>query len=199
LIVSGGSIEVKGSASASIDIRDLVASDPSRYSLSATHDPEQAVYPYATHACLLSVDDQTGEVEIDRYVIVEDCGRIINPMIVEGQVHGATAQGVGGVLLEGHDYDEFGQLRTASLIDYLVPTASEIPEIELTHLELPSPATPTGVKGVGEGGTIAPAPAIANALGDALGFEFNHFPITPEQIRDAARASRDREAPGPPA
>ncbi len=187
LVISGVSVQVRGSASATVEISELVAAAPERYRLSATHDPEQPVYPYATHACLVSVDEGTGEVSIDRYVIVEDCGTIINPTIVEGQVHGAAAQGIGGVLYEGHDYDESGQLRTASLLDYLVPTATEIPEIDLTHLELPSPVTSTGVKGVGEGGTIAPAPAIANAVGDALGVEFNHFPITPEQVRAAAR------------
>lgn len=185
LVISGASVQVRGSASAAVEISELVAVAPERYRLSASHDPEQPVYPYATHACLVSVDEGTGEVTIDRYVIVEDCGTIINPTIVEGQVHGAAAQGIGGVLFEGHDYDEAGQLRTASLLDYLVPTATEIPAIDLTHLELPSPVTSTGVKGVGEGGTIAPAPAIANAVGDALGVEFNHFPITPEQVRAA--------------
>jgi carbon-monoxide dehydrogenase large subunit len=134
----------------------------------------------------VSVDSETGEVEILRYVVAEDCGTIINPLVVEGQVHGATAQGVGGALLEAHDYDEAGQLRTASLLDYMVPTAADVPHVDLIHMELPSPATSTGVKGVGEGGTIAPAPAIANAVGDALGVEFNHFPITPEQVRRAA-------------
>jgi aerobic carbon-monoxide dehydrogenase large subunit len=189
LVISGPSIHVKGSAAPAVQISELVAAAPERYRLSATHDPEQPVYPYATHACLVSVDEETGEVVIDRYVIVEDCGTIINPTIVEGQVHGAAAQGIGGVLYEGHDYDEQGQLRTATLLDYLVPTATEIPAVELTHLEIPSPSTAAGVKGCGEGGTIAPAPAIANAVGDALGVEFNHFPITPEQVRDAARAS----------
>lgn len=183
---SDGSVGVLGSPSASVSIGELVAADPERYRLSARFDPPQTVYPYATHACLLSVDAETGGVVIERYVIAEDCGRMINPIIVEGQVHGATAQGVGGALLEAHNYDEAGQLRTASLMDYLVPTATDVPNVELLHLELPSPINASGVKGVGEGGTIAPAPAIANALVDALGTEFNHFPITPEQIHSAA-------------
>ena len=187
LVISGSSIHVRGSGTPAVELSELAAASPERYRLSATHDPEQPVYPYATHACLVSVDEETGAVSIDRYVIVEDCGTIINPMIVEGQVHGAAAQGIGGALYEAHDYDEEGQLRTASLLDYLVPTATEIPQVELTHLEIPSPATHAGVKGVGEGATIAPAAAVANAIGDALGTEFNHFPITPEQVRDAAR------------
>jgi aerobic carbon-monoxide dehydrogenase large subunit len=191
LVLSGTAVQVKGSPGSAVEVGDLVEAAPERYRLSASHDPEQPVYPYATHACLISVDEDTGEVEIERYVIVEDCGTIINPIIVEGQVHGATAQGIGGVLFEEHDYDDAGQLRTASLLDYLVPTAAEIPEMELSHLEVPSPMTSTGVKGVGEGGTIAPAPAIANALGDALGVEFNHFPITPQQVRAAVRDVAD--------
>lgn len=186
-ILPDGLIRVAGSPGITIDVAQLVAGNPERYRLSSTFDPPQTVYPYATHACLLSVDTETGGVEIERYVIVEDCGRIINPLVVEGQVHGATAQGVGGALLEEHHYDEDGQLRTASLMDYLVPTATDLPAFELFHLEVPSPINESGVKGVGEGGTIAPAPAITNALGDALGVEFNHFPVTPEQIRAASR------------
>ena len=186
LLIRDSQIHVAGSPGSYVEISELAGADPDRYRLSATHDPQQAVYPYATHACAVSVDSETGEVEILRYVVAEDCGTIINPLVVEGQVHGATAQGVGGALLEAHDYDEAGQLRTASLLDYMVPTAADVPHVDLIHMELPSPATSTGVKGVGEGGTIAPAPAIANAVGDALGVEFNHFPITPEQVRRAA-------------
>ena len=187
LVIRDSRVQVAGSPGSFVEMAELAEADPDRYRLSATHDPQQAVYPYATHACLVSVDAETGEVEVVRYVVAEDCGTIINPMVVEGQVHGATAQGLGGALLEAHDYDEAGQLRTASLLDYMVPTATDVPHFELIHMELPSPATSTGVKGVGEGGTIAPAPAIANAVGDALGVEFNHFPITPEQVREAAR------------
>jgi carbon-monoxide dehydrogenase large subunit len=185
LTIVDGAVRVAGSARPVVAIGELAAAAPERFRLSATFDPPQTVYPYATHACVVAVDEGTGEVTVERYVIAEDCGTIINPLIVEGQVHGATAQGLGGALYEAHHYDELGQLRTASLLDYLVPTASEVPEIELLHLELPSPVTATGVKGVGEGGTIAPAAAVANAVGDALGVEFNCFPITPEQVTAA--------------
>jgi carbon-monoxide dehydrogenase large subunit len=187
LEIMNGAVRVAGSPGASVAVAELVAADPERYRLSATFDPPQTVYPYATHACVVSVDEETGEVEIERYVVAEDCGRIINPMIVEGQVHGAVAQGLGGALYEAHDYDSDGQLRTASLLDYVVPGATEIPPLELVHLELPTPVTESGVKGCGEGGTIAPAAAIANAVGDALGAEFNSFPVRPEQVV-AARA-----------
>jgi aerobic carbon-monoxide dehydrogenase large subunit len=186
LVIDDVTVHVAGSPAPAVGISELVSADPERYRVSATFDLPQTVYPYATHACQVSVDTETGEVQIDRYVIAEDCGTMINPLVVEGQVHGATAQGVGGALYEAHDYDTDGQLRTASLLDYLVPTATEIPAMELIHLELPSPITVTGVKGVGEGGTIGAAPAIVNAVSDALGVEFNSFPVTPEQIVIAA-------------
>jgi carbon-monoxide dehydrogenase large subunit len=188
LEISDGHVRVAGSPGAAVTVSELVAAAPERFRLSTTFDPEATVYPYATHACVVVVDLETGAVEVERYVIVEDCGRIINPLIVEGQVHGATAQGLGGALYEAHDYDENGQLRTASLLDYVVPGATEIPPLELLHLELPTPVSETGVKGVGEGGTIAPAAAIANAVADALGAEFNSFPLTPEAVA-SARAS----------
>ncbi len=197
LEIADGQVRVVGSPGAAVAIGELVAAAADRYRLSTTFDPPQTVYPYATHACVVSVDDDTGSVRIERYVIAEDCGRIINPTIVEGQVHGATAQGVGGALYEGHDYDTEGQLRTASLLDYLVPTAVEIPDLELIHLELPTDVNSTGVKGVGEGGTIGSAAAVANAVSDALGSEFNAFPIAPEEV--AARAAAERAARRPPA
>lgn len=187
LEIADGRVRVAGSPGAAVEIAELVSASPERYTLSARFDPLQTVYPYATHACVVSVDDETGAVEIEDYVVAEDCGRIINPMIVEGQIHGATAQGVGGVLYEGHDYDDEGQLRTASLLDYLVPTAIEVPVLELIHLELPTDVNASGVKGVGEGGTIGAAPAVANAVADALGSEFNAFPLTPQQVAEAAR------------
>jgi len=186
LEIADGRVRVVGSPAAGVEIGELVAAAPERYRLSTTFDPQQTVYPYATHACVVSVDEGTGAVEIERYVVAEDCGRIINPMIVEGQVHGATAQGVGGALYERHDYDADGQLRTASLLDYLVPTAAEIPDLELIHLELPTTVNSTGVKGVGEGGTIGAAAAVANAVSDALGSEFNAFPIAPEDVAAGA-------------
>ncbi len=103
-----------------------------------------------------------------RYVVAHDCGKLINPMIVEGQIHGGVAQGVGGALLEEMVYDEQGQLLTGTFMDYLVPTAMELPPIETVHLEYPSPRNPLGIKGIGEGGAISPPAAIANAVEDAL-------------------------------
>ena len=123
---------------------------------------------------------------------VHDCGRIINPLIVDGQVHGGVAQGIGAALYEEVVYDEQGQIHTASLVDYLVPSASEIPPIDVVHLETESPTTLGGFRGMGEGGTIGAPAAVANAIADALsplGIEINELPVTPERLfRLIARA-----------
>jgi carbon-monoxide dehydrogenase large subunit len=137
------------------------------------------------HLAVVEVDVETGEVAILRYVVVEDCGRVINPLVVEGQVHGAVAQGIGGALMEEIVY-QAGQLLTVTLADYLLPTAGEIPAIEVHHLETPSPLTALGVKGVGEGGTIAVGPAVAAAIDDALRDastpSIEELPLVPERI-----------------
>ena len=128
----------------------------------------------------------TGAVEILRYVVAEDCGRVINHMVVEGQAHGAVAQGIGGALYESVIYDSDGQLLNASFMDYLLPTAAELVNVQLEHLEIPAPGSPNGAKGVGEGGTLAPGAALANAVSDALGVEINELPLTPERVCAAA-------------
>jgi carbon-monoxide dehydrogenase large subunit len=115
-------------------------------------------------------------------VIAEDCGRVINPQIVEGQVAGATAQGIGGALLESLVYSEDGQLITGSFMDYLLPTAAELPRFEIHHLQTPAPGNPSGAKGVGEGGTLAPPGAIAGAVSHALSAEFNELPLLPGRV-----------------
>ena len=151
-------------------------------SASGEFDPPVPSYPYATHACEVAADLETGAVELVRYVIVEDCGTVLNPLIVEGQVHGATTQGIGGTLYEELVYNEDGQLVTGSLMDYLVPTATEIPRFEVDHLVTPAPDQVLGAKGVGEGGTLAPPGAIANAVSAALGREFNALPLRPGNL-----------------
>ena len=126
-------------------------------------------------------------------MVAHDCGRLINPVIVEGQIHGGVAQGVGGALLEEMVYDEQGQLLTGTFMDYLVPTAMELPPIETVHLEYPSPRNPLGVKGVGEGGAISPPAAIANAVEDALA-PFNvrvtRTPLGPSVVLGLIEAAR---------
>jgi carbon-monoxide dehydrogenase large subunit len=182
-----GRIGVRGSPKSGITVRELVSvAAPGRYHADARFDPPATAYPYATHACVVEVDPATGGVRILDYVVAEDCGTVINPSIVEGQTHGAVAQGIGGTLFEAHAYDAGGQLLTASLMDYLVPTAAELPAVEIGHLQLPAPDTPNGAKGAGEGGTLGPPGAIANAVSDALGEEFNELPLTPERVRSAA-------------
>jgi len=156
--------------------------EPERYRVSREFDPEHVLYAYATHACRVAVDPETGDVEIVDWVVAEDCGRVVNPVIVEGQTQGAVAQGVGGALYESLHYDEAGQPQTASFMDYLLPTACEAPSVRIRHLELPVPDAILGSKGMAEGGTVAAGAALANAVSDALGAECNALPLTPERL-----------------
>ncbi|MFQ5907523.1 MAG: xanthine dehydrogenase family protein molybdopterin-binding subunit [Thermoplasmata archaeon] len=149
------------------------------------YDPTNFVYPFGAHICTVEVDSETGEVEILRYVAVDDCGTIINPMIVEGQVHGGVLQGVAQALWEEARYDEDGNLLTGSFTEYLVPTALESPKIETDHTVTPSPHNPLGAKGIGETGTIASSEAVINAIVDALepyGVTHVDMPATPEKL-----------------
>ncbi len=148
-------------------------------------EPPTVTWSNATHLALVEVDIASGGIAIERYVVAHDCGVVINPMLVEGQIVGGSVQGLGGALLEEFTYDEQGQLLTGSLMDYALPRAADSPSMELFHQESRSPLNPLGVKGVGEGGAVAPPAAIANAVCDALasfGAEFNATPIKPEQI-----------------
>src|SRR5215469_6430932 len=163
--------------------------------LEETHywEPPTVTWSYAAHAAIVEVDPETGRMAIDKYAIAHDCGVVVNPLLVEGQIAGGTAQGIGGALLEDLVYDTEGQLLSGSLAEYLVPTASDVPDIAMVHQHTPSPLNPLGVKGVGEGGAVAPPAAIANAICDALspfGVEFNQTPVKPEQIVNAVRAAR---------
>jgi carbon-monoxide dehydrogenase large subunit len=156
----------------------------------ATYDPV-GTFSNACHAAFVEVDVETGGVRLDRFVVVEDAGRLINPMIADGQVHGGVTQGIAGALLEEIIYDEDGNILTTSLMDYLPPTAAEVPEIEIYHLETISDATITGAKGLGEGGTIGAPAAVINAISDALrplGVQVNEMPATPSRIRELIRA-----------
>jgi aerobic carbon-monoxide dehydrogenase large subunit len=145
----------------------------------------------ACHICTVEVDTDTGQVEILRYVVSEDCGQMINPKVVEGQVAGGVVQGIGGVLYESFVYDEVGNPLTGSFVDYLLPTAAEVPDIEYGHVESGT-TNALGVKGVGEGGAVASPPAIFNAVADALaplGVELRGTPLGPRQILDALAAA----------
>jgi carbon-monoxide dehydrogenase large subunit len=152
-------------------------------------EPPTVTWSYAVHAAIVDVDIRTGGLKIEGYAVAHDCGVVVNPMLVEGQVIGGTVQGIGGGLFERFAYDSEGQLLTGSLMDYMVPTASDVPDITVAHQHSPSPLNPLGVKGLGEGGAIAPPVAIANAVADALApfrAEFNSTPLLPEQIVTAA-------------
>lgn len=153
--------------------------------VSRVYDPVVGTTSSATHLVQVEVDPQTYAVHIQKYVIAEDCGRIINPLIVTGQTRGALAQGVGAALLEEVVYDADGQLLTASLVDYLLPSAPEVPSLDMVHLKAEAPNTLGGFRGMGEGGTIGSPAAIANAVADALssfGIEISELPVTPERL-----------------
>jgi aerobic carbon-monoxide dehydrogenase large subunit len=165
-----------------------------REDLEATkqYDPVFGTTTSATHVAIVEIDTRTFRVKVLRYQVVEDCGKMINPLIVDGQVHGGVAQGIGAALLEKIIYDDKGQLLTASLVDYLVPSAAEIPPMKVSHIETQSPSTVGGFRGMGEGGTIGAPAAIANAVSNALthlGIEITELPITPEQLFRAVRQS----------
>jgi carbon-monoxide dehydrogenase large subunit len=155
-------------------------------------EPPTVTWSYAVHAAVVDVDPELGRVKIEDYAIAHDCGVVVNPMLVEGQIVGGAVQGIGGALLERIYFDAEGQPLTTSFMDYLLPTVHELPRITLAHQHSPSPLNPFGVKGVGEGGPIAPPAAIANAVADALRqfkVEFNHTPIAPQDIVAAVRAA----------
>jgi carbon-monoxide dehydrogenase large subunit len=150
------------------------------------YDPVSNAFSYGTAAAIVEVDPDTGEFELERFLFVHDCGTQVNPMLVEGQLHGGIAQALGNALFEELVYDpDSGQLVNGSMMDYFMPTAADLPAFELEHTEVPSPVTPFGVRGIGESGTIPPGAAIANALCDALspfGIEINRLPLTPEYV-----------------
>lgn len=145
-------------------------------------EPEACVFPFGTHICAVEIDQDTGEAKIIRYVAVDDCGRQLNPLIVEGQVHGGIAQGVGQALFEGVEYGEDGQLLTASLMDYALPYAHELPYYELDSTVTLTPVNPLGVKGIGEAGTIGSTPAVSAAVADALNVPHVDMPFKPEKL-----------------
>ncbi len=154
---------------------------------------DSGVFSYAAHAVVLAVDPELGEVEILDYVIVEDGGVLVNPMVVDGQILGGLAQGIGTALLEEMSFDTSGQPLASTFADYLLPGAAEVPEPRIEHMETASPYTQFGVKGIGEGGAIAPPAAIANAINDALrplGVQLMHSPVSPRRIVEAVLAAR---------
>ena len=152
------------------------------------YDPENFVFPFGAHACVVDVDPETGKVKVVRYVAVDDCGPAINPTIIDGQVHGGIVHAIGQALYERVEYDDQGQLITGTFVDYALPTAAEVPSFETDRTETPSPTNSLGVKGVGEAGTIAASAAVTNAVIDALrplGVTYINMPLGPMKVWNA--------------
>jgi aerobic carbon-monoxide dehydrogenase large subunit len=199
----GGKAYVKGSPATAKTIQEIAGAAALGYDLpegeepfldeTYYYDPPNCTFPFGTHVAIVEVEAETGAVELQRYVAVDDVGKVINPMIVDGQLRGGIVQGVAQALLEGAVYDENGQLRTSSLMEYAVPKAEWMPQIELDRTETPTDTNPLGVKGVGEAGTIASTPAVVNAVVDALaplGIRHIDMPLTPERVWTAMQAAK---------
>ncbi len=157
------------------------------------YDPPNFTFPFGTHICCVEVDTETGKVEVAKYHCVDDCGNVVNPMIVDGQIHGGLAQGIAQALYEEAIYDDDGNLTTSSMMNYLVPSAAELPSFQLDRTTTPSPTNPMGVKGIGEAGTIASTPAVINAVIDALshlGVEHIDMPASPENVWKTIQAAQ---------
>jgi carbon-monoxide dehydrogenase large subunit len=195
IVFEDGKVFVKGSPDNAKTIQEIAGAAALGYDLpegmepfldnTTYYDPPNCTYPFGTHICVVEIDAETGKVDVQRYIAVDDMGRVINPMIVDGQVHGGITQGVAQALWEGAVYDENGQLASGSMMDYAVPKASFLPNYELDRTETLSPVNPLGVKGAGETGTIASTPAVINAVVNALshlGVRHIDMPTTPERV-----------------
>ena len=160
-----------------------------------TFDPENFSFPHGTHLAAMEVDTETGRVVLRKYVCVDDVGNVVNPLIVEGQLHGGLAQGIAQALFEEANYDEQGTLVNGTFVDYTLPSASDLPSFETDRTETPATSNPLGVKGVGEAGTIASTPAIVTGVLDAvrhLGVELVEMPCTPQRVWRAIQAGQGR-------
>jgi carbon-monoxide dehydrogenase large subunit len=201
LVLEGGRVSVRGVPGRGIALGELaaIAAAPRPgYALPGGMDPgleasgyvhvTQSTYSSGAHAAIVEVETETGAVRLLRYVAVDDCGVMINPMVVEGQVHGGIAHGIGNALLERVVYDETGQLTTGTLMDYALPRATDVPELDVRHVVTPSPLNALGVKGAGEGGTLPAPAAIANAVADALGVNVTEMPLTREYVWRCAQS-----------
>ena len=193
VVVTDGRLHVRGVPSRFMALKDVAewaagAGRTDELAVKASFDPPDTVFPFGAHLAYVEVDRETGAVKVLRYVAVDDCGPVITPMIVDGQLHGAIAQGLAQALYEGVVYDQDGQLLTGNLTTYLLPTAADLPTFETDRTETPTPHNPMGVKGIGEGGTTGSTPAVANAVLDALrplGIRQLDMPLTPLRIWEA--------------
>jgi len=206
LTIEDGRIRVRGAPGAGLALGEVaaIATAPRPgYALAGGMDPgldasayvhvTQSTYSSGAHAAVVEVDVDTGAVRVLRYVAVDDCGTMINPMVVDGQIHGGVAHGIGNAFLEEIVYDDAGQLVTGTLMEYALPRAADVPSLEVGHVVTPSPLNPLGVKGAGEGGTLPAPAAIANAVADALrplGVELTEMPLTRERLWRRIQAAR---------
>ena len=204
LVVGGGRVHARGDPNGGIALGALaLKANPLRGAVrpgsepgleaTAYFGPDRGSTASGVHAMIVEVDPETAQVEITRYVVVHDCGRVINPMIVEGQIQGGVAHGIGNAFYEQLVYDEEGQLLNASFMDYLLPTATDVPNVETTHRETRSPLNPVGAKGVGEAGAIPTGPLFAQAVEDALagsGLEICEIPLSPNRLFELMKATR---------
>jgi carbon-monoxide dehydrogenase large subunit len=195
IVYENGKAFVKGSPEQGKTIQDLALAAHVGYdlpegmepTLEATtfYDPPNCTFPFGTHVCVVEVDRNTGEVDVLRYLAVDDVGNVINPMIVDGQLHGGIAQGLAQALYEGAVYNDIGELVTGTMNEYAIPKADMVPNYELDRTVTPTPVNPMGAKGAGEAGTIAATPAVVNAVVDAvshLGIRHLDMPLTPERV-----------------
>ncbi len=198
IVIENGELKVAGTdkvlpwfqvALASYTAHNLPAGMEPGLKETAFYDPSNFTFPAGCYICEVEVDPETGHTKIIQFVAADDFGNIINPMIVEGQVHGGIAQGIGQALLEGVHYDENGQLLTASYMDYAMPRADDLPSFKLSHQNTPCPSNPLGIKGCGEAGAIGSPPALMNAITDAIGNNMLTMPATPQKVWMAARAT----------
>lgn len=198
LIYEDGKVFVRGAPAKTKSIQEIALAAAVGASLpegmepfldeTSYYDPPDCTFPFGTHICLVEVDKDTGQIDVKRYVAVDDVGNVINPMIVDGQLHGGIAQGMAQALWEAAIYDENGTLVSGSMLDYALPTAAMLPKFEHDRTVTPSPINPLGVKGAGETGTIASTPAVVNAVVDALspmGIKSLDMPLTPERVWNA--------------
>jgi CO/xanthine dehydrogenase Mo-binding subunit len=196
LVLDGGRVHVRGDPRGGIALGALaLKANPLRGAVrpgtepgleaTAYFGPDRGSTASGVHAMIVDVDPETAQVAIKRYVVVHDCGRVINPMIVEGQIHGGVAHGIGNAFYEQLVYDADGQLLNASFMDYLLPTATDVPNVETRHRQTPSPLNPIGAKGVGEAGAIPTGALFAQAVEDALGdpgLEICEIPLSPSRL-----------------
>jgi carbon-monoxide dehydrogenase large subunit len=211
MVHEDGRIGVAGAPELALGWGELAAaaSDPTRLpegmepglSASGRFRQKDSTYPFGAHVAVVEVDVETGDARLIRHVAVDDCGRILNPLLVEGQVHGGLAQGIAQALYEGVSYDETGSPQSASLTGYLIPSAAELPAFVTAHTETPTPLNPLGAKGIGESATIGSTPAVQSAVVDALshlGVRHIDLPLLPERVWRAIRAAAERSRPPSP-